>query len=621
MTNLRFSQKLQILRMDKAGITHQAIANQFEVSPAKVAAVISTRSSLERFETEAPMRRNLTMRDKIRVLHPMDMHQNQSQVGGICKIHRKTVKNVLLNRTKLLADEAKGIPSTIKRPLRARFPDVEADVLEFIKFVRSERLPVTSYHVKARALRAATKFNDNSFRASNGWLQKFIRRSAIQRSFKLHGKGGVDLPVDASARMQEIRDITSEYELKNIYNMDESALFYRMGPRQTYLTDDEDRNTTRGTDLQKHKRRVSIVMCTNADGSHIVPVSYIGAAAKPNCFLDSRFAALMDQYWSQSNGWMDNKGFAHWINEWYKRVQENSEGPWLLLMDNCGGHELTIQLDRVRIEFLPPRSTAKHQPLDLGLIASAKIRYRSKLLSAILDVLELRRNTNHSFKPKSANGKWGIQDGLLPHVGDAIMLFNSAWSMMSRTEVIKCWMKSDCLGNMHQGQSTNLLSILQENNDVDIDLTDASCNARNEGAATITNCEAQKITQSMNDYRHYADDSETPLHQIVSEVSDLVNEADLMAALNSPAPDDNVSAKSHITVNEMMELYENEAQQNAGVEEINSHPSLESVDTLPTLNTLSQAASEAIDVTNDELLRDALRVVEERINILKGYSN
>ena len=138
----------------------------------------------------------------------------------------------------------------------------------------------------------------------------------------------------------------------------------------------------------------------------MLPVSYIRTAARPNCFNDSRFASCKKQYWSQSKGWMDSKGFDHWIHSWYEEVKKLSPGPWLLLMDNCGGHELTISLEGVRIEFLPPRSTTKHQPLDLGLIGCAKIRYRSKLLSATLDILELRRNGGYSFLTN--NIKWEV---------------------------------------------------------------------------------------------------------------------------------------------------------------------------------------------------------------------
>ena len=138
---------------------------------------------------------------------------------------------------------------------------------------------MTSLHIKARVLHAAQNYNHSEFRASNGWLQKFIRRSAIKKSFKLHGKGRLSFSADNSARMQEIRYICSQYKLSDIYNMAESELFFRMGPCETFQTAVEDRRTTRGKDLQKHKRRTSIVMCVNVDRTHDFPVSYIGAAA------------------------------------------------------------------------------------------------------------------------------------------------------------------------------------------------------------------------------------------------------------------------------------------------------------------------------------------------------
>ena len=112
----------------------------------------------------------------------------------------------------------------------------------------------------------------------------------------MHGKGSLDLPANASARMQEIRNISSEYDIRNIYNMDESGLFDRMGPQMTYLTRDENRSTTRGTEMHKHKSRVSIVMCVNADGSPVLPVSYIGTASYPKCFKDTRFIRLKQNY-------------------------------------------------------------------------------------------------------------------------------------------------------------------------------------------------------------------------------------------------------------------------------------------------------------------------------------
>ena len=187
------------------------------------------------------------------------------------------MKNLLDSRSRITTEKAKGNLIPVKRPLKAMHNLMEVAVLDFVKWVHSERFPATSNHLKARALRAASKLKITGFRASIGFLQNLIRRSAIQLLFKLHGKGGLDLPTDTKARMRETRYIGSYYELANIYCMDDSGLFNRNGPHQSYLK------------LQKHKRFVSIVMCVNADGSDVFPVSYIDTETKPKCLTDPRF--------------------------------------------------------------------------------------------------------------------------------------------------------------------------------------------------------------------------------------------------------------------------------------------------------------------------------------------
>ena len=44
--------------------------------------------------------------------------------------------------------------------------------------------------------------------------------------------------------------------------------YFLDGPRQTILTAEEGRVRNRGTELEKHKIRISFVMCVNADGTH-----------------------------------------------------------------------------------------------------------------------------------------------------------------------------------------------------------------------------------------------------------------------------------------------------------------------------------------------------------------
>ena len=149
---------------------------------------------------------------------------------------------------------------------------------------------------------AAKRYKIHSFSASYGWLKKFLLRYPVQPSLKLHEKALSSLPVPTADRMIEIRAILSQCDSKNIRNIDESALFYILCPSDTYLTANGSRRDTRGTEFKKQKRRFSIVMCVNSDGSHVFPVWYIGTATNPHCFRDPRFTSLKEKYWAQSNG-------------------------------------------------------------------------------------------------------------------------------------------------------------------------------------------------------------------------------------------------------------------------------------------------------------------------------
>ena len=100
----------------------------------------------------------------------------------------------------------------------------------------------------------------------------------------------------------------------------------------------------------------------------------------------------------------------------------------LLKTDYCGGHECDDHLPGVRIETLPVNSKSKNQPLDFVLIAHSRIRLRSLLLRKVFDNTMRRSSSSHYFPENSGGGKNGLRDGYMPHVGDAMDLFNYCWS-------------------------------------------------------------------------------------------------------------------------------------------------------------------------------------------------
>ncbi len=65
------------------------------------------------------------------------------------------------------------------------------------------------------------------FEFSNGWLEAFKSRHGIRSYCHFGENGSVDMAALANT-FPAIRDVLDQYAWKDIYNMDETGLFYRM---------------------------------------------------------------------------------------------------------------------------------------------------------------------------------------------------------------------------------------------------------------------------------------------------------------------------------------------------------------------------------------------------------
>ncbi len=79
--------------------------------------------------------------------------------------------------------------------------------------------------------------------------------------------------------------------------------------------------------------------------------------------------------------YMDSGAFLAWLKHWQHSIElQDSSRKVLLLVDNHGSHTVAMrhakEFPNIRIEALPPNSTSITQPLDAGIIAVFKRRYR-----------------------------------------------------------------------------------------------------------------------------------------------------------------------------------------------------------------------------------------------------
>jgi hypothetical protein len=84
--------------------------------------------------------------------------------------------------------------------------------------------------------------------------------------------------------LEELYEIIVQYDLENVYNMDEICLFFRLLPRYSLLMPNEDISTTKGK--KKAIDQVSLIVCANAFGTHKIPCALIEKPKKPACIKD-----------------------------------------------------------------------------------------------------------------------------------------------------------------------------------------------------------------------------------------------------------------------------------------------------------------------------------------------
>ncbi|UYV72200.1 TIGD4 [Cordylochernes scorpioides] len=245
------------------------------------------------------------------------------------------------------------VSSTLKRDRDGEFPEIEEALFRWIRQANAMKLAINGKILKEKAILLALKMGQDNFEASNGWLEKFKARRNI--AFKLlHGEAGsVDANSVATWKGGIIPSLLAKYSPQDIFNADETGLFYKLLPNQTM--------TIRGEKCEggkKSKERITVLVCCNMDGSEKLPLLYIGKYRRPRCFHGMN---IPSNYHFNKKAWMTGAIFTDWLkklDQIFKRRERNC----LLILDNCPAHQIPEGLQNIEIRFLPALTTSALQP-------------------------------------------------------------------------------------------------------------------------------------------------------------------------------------------------------------------------------------------------------------------
>ncbi|KAL4088995.1 hypothetical protein QTP88_024073 [Uroleucon formosanum] len=161
------------------------------------------------------------------------------------------------------------IPLLLTYPNSTRETSIKSKDDEFYKLISTNDSPGLQYEVvvlKEKALQVSKEFEFENFKASNGLLDKFKSRYNISFKVVCGESKSVDTETVVEWRIK-VKQLISSYEPRNIYNADETGLFYKILPNKTLSFKNEI-----CTSGKKSKERLTVMLCVNLVGEFENPL-------------------------------------------------------------------------------------------------------------------------------------------------------------------------------------------------------------------------------------------------------------------------------------------------------------------------------------------------------------
>lgn len=326
-------------------------------------------------------RKALSVKQKLKIIKELNKGRKKLDVAREFQIAPSTVTEIIKNSKLYLRKEENDENLSVKKLRRCQFQQINGAVLQFFKDSRGRGVPLTGKILKAKAKLLAEEMSIVNFTASEGWLHKFKRKHRI--SFKSICGESADVSEESvNEWMSKIPGYIWDYEPNDIFNFDETGLFFKCLPQKTLAFKND-----RCFGGKSSKLRITLGIGANMTGTEKLPMLVIGKSKKPRCFKNIKSLPVI--YKSNKKAWMTSVIFEEYLQSLDSQFL-NTNRKVLFFVDNCPAHPPTVstKLKAIKLMFFPPNMTSKTQPMDLGIIKQLKQDYRQKLVLRCLKQLE-----------------------------------------------------------------------------------------------------------------------------------------------------------------------------------------------------------------------------------------
>jgi len=212
-------------------------------------------------------------------------------------VGKSTIQDIIFQSKKWFAIDINETSTYCLKNKPPKWPNLEQALWLWTTTIIENNLPLTGEAIIAKAHVYADRLGIKDFKGSDGWLTKYKKRYNLHNIVR-HGESASAPPAEfIENERTRLRTELAPYNLDDIYNADETGLFWAMEPSRTLSNREISGH-------KKNKSKVSILLTMNASGTDKLPPVFIYKYRTPFPLRHVNKALLPVQYYWNSKAHM-----------------------------------------------------------------------------------------------------------------------------------------------------------------------------------------------------------------------------------------------------------------------------------------------------------------------------
>lgn len=261
-------------------------------------------------------RKSIALKEKYELIQKIHSGVKQSDICKNMGFSKSTVGSIWKQRA-IIESSINKMNSNVKKMKKSKHEEVDKGLLMWFSQKRHENVTITGDVLQEKANTIGRQIENSNFACSKSWIERFKKRHSIAAG-KIVGES-------ASVNMNTVNEwltdvwpnIQQGYQAENIFNADETGLFYKLTPDKTLRFTGE---SCSGGKLSKD--RITVLVAANMSGTEKRKLLIIGKSARPRSFKNKQ---LPVKYKFNNKAWMTSEIFTNELQDWDNELSQKTE--------------------------------------------------------------------------------------------------------------------------------------------------------------------------------------------------------------------------------------------------------------------------------------------------------